>query len=114
MRPWPRTPERRSASVRCSASADFGKASAVTALTTGRIVQEDRQIGGRVLGRHLKEHLGDPATMVSRVIDDVQQDGATAHRAFLAADEPEANLFLEGCLRLGRRPSAIPAGVCLF
>ena len=69
------------------------------------IVQEDGQIGSRVLGQHLKEHLGDPATMVRRMVDDMQQNGATAHRAFLAADEPEANLLLECWPPIGPPPS---------
>jgi len=56
---------------------------------TSELAQKHRKVGCRVPGGHLEEHLGDPAAVVSGVVDYVHEDCATAHLAGITSHEAE-------------------------
>jgi hypothetical protein len=54
------------------------------------LAEKHGQVSGRILGRHLEEHISDPAAVIGSMVHDVQQNRAARHRALITADEAEA------------------------
>ena len=106
-RPRPSTPERRSASVRCSASADFGKGSAVTACPLSCSAH------GRKVRSKLPRCRRPPAA--HRVRDRARHPRAqqrACRGAVMARRRPAGEAARAGVLRpADRRGGSLPAGV---
>ena len=60
------------------------------------------------MGRDLVDHAGDVTAVISRMIDDVKQDVAAAHRAGATANESEIQYLLAGWLSQALRVAHIP------
>src|SRR5437763_9108147 len=71
---------------------------------TSELAQKHRKVGCRVPGGHLEEHLGDPAAVLSGVVDYVHEDCATAHLAGITSHEAETHRLPQSRVGLASNP----------